>query len=230
VKHHRAAAAVVVNSEDSAQGSTARPNSLVAPSLDLVKRHLGGLPLDLRVADQGCGRLRHLRAIAAEFDHLWLVDQAVQLDRNQVLYAKRQSIRSFVAGLGDGVAALSDVQFRVARLNLDAIFSFCVYDVVTASVRKQLAVDAAANLREGGLYVLVIPRNDQTLLKRCSDKNAYEDGHLSARNGSVTFYANFRDSTQVAQSLSGCGFRLVEDRSIYRYVWLALEKARPTPD
>lgn len=214
----------MVNSEDSAQGSTARPNALVAPSLALVRQYLEGSRDKLRVADQGCGRLRHLAALAAEFDHVWLIDQAIQLDRSQTLYGKRQSIRDLAAGLRDGVMALSDTEFRVARLNLDAVFSFCVFDVVTEAVRRQLASDAAANLRDGGLYVLVVPRNDSSIVTRCSDENAHEDGHLFLRNGSVTFYANFRDATSILGPVCRAGFRLLEDRSRYRYLWLVFEK------
>jgi SAM-dependent methyltransferase len=222
---HRAAQdQVAINAEDSAQGSTAKPNKLMGPSLGLVRQQLGSAGGSLRVADQGCGRLRHLTALTAEFEHIWLVDTATQLDRQQILFNKKQSVREVARTLDGQLVAIDQALFREARLGLDAIFCFCVYDVVTQSVRAGLAADAAANLRDGGLYVVVVPRNDSSILRRCTAEKAYEDGYLFLRNGSVTFYANFREPGQVTAPISAAGLSVVADRSAYRYLWLIFQK------
>src|SRR5438128_1130277 len=83
---------ITLNPEDSAQGSTARPNPLVRASIDMILRGDFDGAGFRRVADQGAGRLRHLNVMARAFEFLCVVDTDVQLQRVQKLFGGRWSV------------------------------------------------------------------------------------------------------------------------------------------
>lgn len=119
---------------------------------------------------------------------------------------------------------MSAEAFSKRRLKVDVIVSVATYDVVPSRVRVGMAQAAFRNLRVGGAYVVIIPRNDTSILRRCSNRNRYLDGHVFAHHGTNTFFRNFSDKKPAVRMLNRLGFRLHRDLSIYRQVALILQK------
>lgn len=171
--------------------------------------------------------MRHLAMLAMSFGRVCAVDTRLQLNRRQRLYGSGGRIREVGRILREGwapVRTLSAEAFDRSRLSADAILSVCVYQAVPPWTRGRLAAAAFRNLRPGGTYVVIVPRNDSTVLRRCGPSNAAEDGYVFARHGALTFFRNFRSVDPLKQLLSDAGFRLVHDGSRYRHIWLVVER------
>lgn len=217
-----------LNLEDSAQGSDAKPNPLVLPSINQVLQALGPGSGTARVADQGAGRLRHLRLMAASFRSLYIVDTPVQVNRRQrLLGVHRRNYHDLAeewSTQARKVTVTTSDEFLSSSLGLDFVLSACVYNGMPLVVRSELAAAASANLRVGGWYIVIASRNDRSVMRRCTDSNRHEDGYVFTRNGSTTFYVNFSDERQVADEIQRHGFSLESNRSRYDYVWLTFRR------
>lgn len=212
--------------EFSAQRMSHPPNPAVATAIEALRRRWLALQR-AKVADLGCGKLRHLRLLAPLSSHLFLVDTEYQLTTTHRDGNRLYTIRDLAAKRSDAVpavAALNDTQFAVTKLSLDVVFCVAVFDVVTLDTRKALTAAAYRNLRRGGLFVLIVPRNDSTILVRCATGNAYADGHAFQHHGAYTFFKNFRDTYALARLCEAGGFTMVEDLSVYRQVCLLFER------
>jgi len=222
-----------MNSAYSAQPSTAKPNPLLSIAIRYMLEN--GLVAknhnELRVADQGCGKLRHLTKILEYFGTIYLIDTEFQLNRSQRLFASDEtSIKKYVASLkisGKKLIVLSNVEFDSYSLNLDIVFNICTFDVEVPKTRKAMASAAYKNLKKRGLYVVIIPRNDQSILVRCTANNRHLDGHIFHHHSVTTFYKNYRNSKPLLYSLAWQGFVLEADLSVYRQVCLILRKGIP---
>jgi len=218
-----------VSAEHSAQPSTARPNPMVRPALEWVAANMcprlaAGAA---RIADQGCGRLRHLGTLRPHAREVHLVDTAAQLGRRQRLFGRTTSITEYAPRLSDssaGVSVATVTAFRTGTLSLDCVVCVAVYDALPPGPRSRLPRDAARNLREGGAYVVIVPRNDSSVLKRCRTGNAWADGHTFQRGRVCTFYRNFRDHRPLVTAITGSGLTLAADLSVYRQVCLIFRR------
>jgi SAM-dependent methyltransferase len=222
-------AKIQLRTEYSAQGSRATPNPRLSVALDYLDEKVERDNSRWTVADHGCGRLRHLETLRSRFDRLVLIDQETQLSKTQMLFGKSTSIRSLAEELNrrDGksrTTVVSADEFEGTRLDLDLIVCVAVLDVVPPRTRESVLKSTFRNLKTGGLYVLVIPRNDQSITRRGTDDNRYADGHVFYHRGVTTFYKNFRSHEYLATKLRRMGYGLLEDMSIYRHVCLILEK------
>jgi hypothetical protein len=223
-------ARIEINSAYSAQPSTAKPN----PFVEVAIRHClenGLLSRDSnkpRIADQGCGKLRHLTILCRYFDTIYLIDKEFQLNLSQRLFdLDGTSIKEYISSLkmsGKKFNVLSSLDFDSSKLNLDIVFNICVFDVEVPKIRKAMIAAAYKNLKEGGLYVVIIPRNDQSILVRCTTKNRYLDGHVFQHRGVVTFYKNYRNTRSLIYAFAKESFVLEADLSVYRQVCLILRK------
>jgi len=184
------------------------------------------------VADQGCGRLRHLRQLLKAFERITLVDTPLQLGRRMRIDGTIQTIPEYVRGLSRSerkrICIMTTTEFEAAGLNLDAILSVCTFDVVPKHTRTEMAKAARRNLKKNGVYVVIVPRNDSSITRRCTDANRYLDGHIFLHHGIASFYVNFRDHTLLIRFLERLGFRLLCDLSNYRQVCLLLSKKATT--
>ena len=177
-------ARIEINSAYSAQPSTAPPNPFVEVTIMhcLENGLISGESNKLRIADQGCGKLRHLTIFCRYFDTIYLIDKEFQLNRLQRLFGLHETnIKKYISGLkmrGKKITVLSDGEFASSNLNLDIVFNICVFDVEVPKTRKAMITAAYRNLKESGLYVVIIPRNDQRILVRCTKNNRYLDGHV----------------------------------------------------
>jgi hypothetical protein len=93
-------------------------------------------------------------------------------------------------------------------------------DVVPPGPRTGIVAAASRNLRKGGVYIVIVPRNDQTILVRCAPENKYRDGHIFSKGSIVTFYRNWRDHSKIAAMLEARQIEVAADLSIYRHVCL----------
>src|SRR6266446_752802 len=214
----------LLSPEHSAQGRSASPNPLLSPAIDIVRQHWR--TSRLHIGDLGCGKLRHFKALAAMAESLVLIDTARQLKREQRDHGLPYRIGEWAIHEGRRcrvrVSVLTDGQFQRARLRLHAVFCIAVLDVVPLLVRRALLRSAKRNLRPGGILVLIIPRNDVTILRRCTESNRWGDGYVFRHHGVATFYANFRDSSPLLGSLRRRGFFVLRDLSNYRQVGLVV--------
>lgn len=225
-------AKVNINAALSAQPSIAPPN----PMLDIaIKRILAGNLSSIKrekriVADQGCGRLRNLASIANHFGRVYLVDTEFQLERRQRLFGQDDtSIREYVERHtlthGARLQIITANEFDRSRLELDAIFSICVFEVIPPTERVRVVRAAERNLRKNGRYVVIVARNDSTILERCTPERKYLDGYVFTKGIVSTFFRNFREAASLVRLVTKHGFSLDEDLSVYRHACLIFSKA-----
>jgi hypothetical protein len=219
-----------ISSDHSAQPSTAKPNPFLGKAIEFIlSGHLLTTSLSrVVVADQGCGKLRHIGILQKYFRRIIVIDTKEQFARRQTLFdTTSTTVPSYVEGLGRKGATLRAVfaeEFSNSSLGLSVVFNVCVMDVVLPAARKMMAQAAHKNLADDGLFVMIVPRNDQSILVRCGDHNAFEGGHVFNRQGIVTFYSNFKDTGPLIRLTKKAGFTFVADLSVYRQVCLIFRK------
>ena len=208
---------------------TAPPNPAVKLALRAMAARDGRALSGLRIADQGCGKLRHYRLLAPLARALYLVDTDVQLTTLHVDGRRTFTIEEFAAKERDKgsleIRVLRDREFERSSFDLDCVFSIAVFDVVPPDVRLSLIAAACRNLKRGGWFVVIIPRNDSSILARCTKENEHRDGHLFSHHGIHTFYRNFRDTDPVVKWCRARGLQLMEDLSLYHQACLLFAKA-----
>lgn len=221
-------AAVRISSEFSAQPSTSRPNAFVEKATSWIEANSPLRPRQRTCANQGCGKLRHYRLLSKRFSKLLLVDTNEQLNITQRIWEiNRTSIREYVKRLDSAanrVAVMSSEDFAQAKCEIDVIFNVCVVDVVVPRIRKCILAAAYRNLKIGGFFVLIVPRNDQTITVRCERTNRFLDGHFFHHHGVSTFYRDFRNTTDLMRLVKRAGFAVREDLSVYRQACLICRK------
>lgn len=223
-----ASAEVEINSEYAAQASGFAPNPALTRALERLSLEEKS---SLRIADQGCGKLRHFEALAAVADEFVLVDTRAQIERSQKLFdSENITLREYheeeLSGREDvGVRLFTAEEFGKSNLELDAVFSVCVMDVVEPETREELFRSASRNLRRGGVYVVIAARNDTSILQRCTEDRRHKDGYIFERAGGiVTFFRNFREVEDLLELGAEEGFSLENDLSRYRQVCLIFRK------
>lgn len=216
---------MLLRPEYSAQAMGFAPNPMVPRAIGAARELY---PQARKVADHGCGKLRHLHLLTEEYSQVVLVDTPLQLQRSLVLDGRTCAIPEYVDGLptsrGRTVQVMTSENFAVSELGLDVVFSVSVFDVVPRVTRIQLVVAAHRNLSRDGLYIVIAPRNDSSILRRCTDENRFDDGHYFLHHGAATFYRNYRDHGPLVRLVVKRGFKLVRDVSVYRQVCLVFGK------
>jgi hypothetical protein len=219
---------IKISPEYSAQASVFQPNPFVQKAIEAIEPYINGRQRrTLQVADQGCGKLRHLGILREHFKFLLLIDTQHQLTRKQRLFGiDNISVEEYVRRHSDNgrIVTVDAKQFESSELDLDIIFNVCVFDVVTPEIRITIIEAALKNLKTTGLYVVVIPRNDRSILRRCCKENEYLDGHVFDHHGVRTFFKNFDDTNDIVNSCSKRGFTLLHDFTVHRQVGLVLQK------
>lgn len=116
--------------------------------------------------------------------------------------------------------------FKVQDHRADIILSIAVMDVVLKEARAQMTLAAYQNLRPGGYFLVIVPRNDSSILVNCRQDNKYQDGFVFRNRGhdSLTFYINYRDPSLLSKLLTDNGFALIENRSVFRQICFILQK------
>lgn len=213
---------IEIRPEHSTQPFGQKPNPMVKKVVEYLAEKRG-FGKDSKVADQGCGALRHLKTLMGYYNDLYLVDTEYQINRIREIEGKRTSIKEYISTLKvqrGKLKIVSSQEFLRSNLGLDAVFNICTFDVVLPETRKEMLKAATRNLSKGGYFVLIIPRNDSSILCRCKEGNKYSDGYCFKNHGVYTFYTNFRAFKGLVDMASGLNLEFLEDLSIYRQVCL----------
>ena len=218
---------IKINSAYSAQPSIFKPNPFVLPAIKYIfNNNLLSKNNKIKIADQGCGKLRHLKIFRESFSKIYLIDTEFQLNRQQIIFNEENTIREYINTYikDKEIYVLSNKEFMMSHLNVDIIFNICGFDVETPNVRKEMVSSAYLNIKNGGFFVIIIPRNIHSVIVRCNKNNKYQDGHIFYHHGIATFYKNYDIVTSLVHNLDKIGFSMVADLSKYEYVCLILNK------
>jgi SAM-dependent methyltransferase len=183
-----------------------------------------------QIGDLGCGKLRHFSILSPLAKQLVLIDTAAQLSathRDDSTTYTIVEVALEASQKGKLTSTNCFEEFAVSRLNLDLIVCVAVLDVVPRSTRRAILSSAARNLARSGLFVVIVPRNDSTILRRCAAVNKYQDGHTFAHHGVRTFFHNFRDHRPIIKDCTTSGLTLLKDLSRYRQVSLIFGNSLP---
>lgn len=214
--------------EFSAQRRSHPPNPALKTALAFLRQARPERKTWGRVADLGCGKLRHYDLLLPCSAELYLVDTEEQLSATHFDAGQEYCVRHVAETAreqGKKVHALSSAEFAVANLSLDLVVCVAALDVVVPRTRSEIIRSAARNLGRSGLLIVIAPRNDSTILRRFSPENAYYDGHVFLHHGIHTFYHNFRDHSPILKICKNAGLVLNKDLSSYRQVCLVLSIA-----
>lgn len=143
---------IKISPEYSAQPSVAKPNSLLEIAIQyILNKNLVRSKL-LKIADYGCGRLRHFHIFLKYFDVIYLVDTEFQLSRLIKLFGKKTTIKQYIANIKTSkkIEVLNNYEFESSKLNLDIVFSIAVFDVVPPKTRTNMIKSSYENLKKGG--------------------------------------------------------------------------------
>jgi len=213
-------------SEFSAQRRSHPPNPALKKALATITELIGSANLG-RVADLGCGKLRHYKLLGRRAEALFLIDTKKQMGavhRDGKAQYTIPKIASRARAGGRQVYAYTAEEFNALRTAVDLVCCVAVFDVVTRQIRQAIIALAASKLVVNGHFVVIIPRNDSTITRRCSGKNQYKDGYIFSHHGLETFFRNFERHDSVVRDCSKAGFALVRDLSSYRQVCLIFRK------
>lgn len=166
-----------IKPEYSAQASIAKPNPYVETVIRYFKSDLNKNIHKLKIGDQGAGKLRHLPILRKYFKHIFLIDTETQMNKNQLIFYKKRTIKEYIDKIPN-IVCVSNINFQNRNLDLDIIFNICTFDVVLPNTRREMLLSANKNLKKDGFFILIIPRNDQSILVRCGKHNCYRDGHI----------------------------------------------------
>lgn len=100
-----------------------------------------------------------------------------------------------------------------------------MFDVIPRKTRRALTRAAAQNLSPEGHLVVIAPRNDSTILRRCSQKNTYLDGYVF--RAWCDIFHNFRRYDDIVRDCANEGLYLLSNLSRYRQVCLIFGVTQP---
>ncbi|MFA5228990.1 MAG: hypothetical protein WC446_04500 [Candidatus Paceibacterota bacterium] len=216
---------ILINSEYSAQG---RKHSISPGLIRLINKSsiLKNIGNKNRVVDYGCGKLRNFEQIIKFAKELYLVDTKIQLLRNHTEQGKKFDYLDFLKNNSNGVICriIDNINFQQLNINCDIIFSIAVADVIPLDSYSNIIKDSYNKLRKDGFFVLIVPRNDTSILRRCNKENSYKCGNLFKKGKYYTYMRNYRDSKPLYNEIEKYGFCLEEDFSFYNQICAIFQK------
>lgn len=219
-------------SELSAQATKFTPNPLVRESLEIINNNgnlYTGNTKNPLIIDYGCGKLRHLDILRDYSDNIVLVDTKAQIEKQQKFAGKTTCMEDYLEGLSlekDSIQVIKRKKFIESDIPADIIFSVNVLDVVLESTRIEIIQSISSHLKPNGIAVLIIPRNISSILQRCNQENAYQDGHIFKRGNDIyTFYRNFNKLDSIFKKLKNANLKIEKNLSKYRYAHLLARKS-----
>ena len=128
-----------IRSEFSAQRMSHTPNPAVSWAIAKLLPE-GNLGPNLRIADQGCGKLRHFRTLSPIARELILVDTEDQLSRTYRDGDREYTVKQFAQSVSNRrrrVVVMTSDEFSCSQLHLDIVFCIAVFDVVLRPIPGQ---------------------------------------------------------------------------------------------
>lgn len=220
----------LLRTENSAQGTNSKPNPLVKKTLDILfKEHIKGINTKIKLVDLGCGKLRHLKIYAPYTKSILLVDTEHQINRKQKFGGITTTMQDYIRSINIGVETklIPINKFSKQKHKVDIILNVAVMDAVPPKIRYTLISSASKNLKTNGHFIVIVPRNDSSVLINCTEENSYQDGYLIKKKGTkyITFYANFRNPHGLYKMIVSHGFTLKRDISNFRQIcWIFTKK------
>ena len=135
-----------ISSEYTAQASIFQPNRMVKLAIGSLYHDKGCKVVSKhsKVADQGCGKLRHLGILTGFFQRIYLVDQHSQLARKQTLFGNSNTnIVDYVKKkFGNGhISTMPSTKFSKTKLNLDLVNKLKkLFQVLCLQVKLKLQI------------------------------------------------------------------------------------------
>lgn len=197
--------------ELSARPMDAAANPALPVLIARLEELLGARPW--RLADQGCGRLRHLE-ILRRLGRLYCVDIGERLDARTELQGSQTTVRAFVGALGDsGVSVVDAEAFAESRLGLDVVVNVATLDIVPPRERYAILAAARRNLAEAGRLAVIVPNGNEWIREKHAEAEPHEDGFAYRKKGVWRFFRQYTHVDDVGALLDGAGFRVEADLS-----------------
>jgi hypothetical protein len=154
-----------------------------------------------------------------------LVDTPYQLATPHSFLGKTMLVADFVREKLPNLDArvMDSVAFARSAIGAHVVFSINVLDVVPRHTRSQMVAACIANMRDDGVFVAVVPRNDTWTLRICTPHARYQDGYIFPHARGYTYYHNWTGNT-LSVWLARQGLAVVKDLSIYRHACLICKK------
>lgn len=119
---------------------------------------------------------------------------------------------------------LTNVEFANIEIQCDIIFSIAVADIIPLESFKHIIEDSYLKLKKDAYFVIVVPRNDTSILRRCNNENAYNEGFIFKKGKYTTYMRNYRDPNPLYNEFEKNGFSLVEDLSVFNQICSIFKK------
>ncbi len=216
---------ISISSEYSAQGRnhSKSPGLIRLLSRSSIMRNIGEQNC---IVDYGCGKLRHFDLLIKLANEYYLVDTKEQLTRVHTESGLSFDFNEYIENNSNGSICkiFNNKEFEKISLKADIVFSIAVADVIPLNDYSKIIADSYTKLKRGSYFVLVVPRNDTSILRRCTQENLYEEGHLFPRGKYFTYIRNYRDPKPLIDKFEETGFSIIEDLSIFSQICMIFKK------
>ena len=113
-----------ISSEYFALPNAKKPSPMLARAIEYLagQRDFKG---EMKVADQGCGALRHLKLMLESYDHIYLIDTREQFNRKHTIDGVKTTVPDYVSNLelaNRQICLMTNRDFSRTSLDLDAIY------------------------------------------------------------------------------------------------------------
>jgi len=185
------------------------------------------LPRAAKVLDLGCGKLRYTVPLAKRVSSVIAVDSAIQLDRKQLLFGKKRSVREYVSKALPNVHlnSFDNENWRLRRYDI-ILCSNVLSAIPCRKTRKALMKAARCCLAaHGELLVTTQYKNSHFENWRTTKKaTKYLDGFLVRGKRGTSFYA-LLDCTALARLCRHCGLRILKAAHVKELAYVLANRA-----
>ncbi len=175
-------------------------------------RWIGTLPRTATALDLGCGKLRYTVPLAKRIAAVTAVDSRIQLNRKQLLFGKRCSVREYVSRrlLNVRVHGVDSLSWRRSRYQV-ILCSNVLSAVPCRRTRKALISVAYACLAPQGQFLLTTQYRNSHFdgWKTAPGTKRYLDGFLVQGRRGLSFYG-LLDAHALMRLCRASGFRILK--------------------
>jgi 2-polyprenyl-3-methyl-5-hydroxy-6-metoxy-1,4-benzoquinol methylase len=198
-----------------ALGLTIRSENAAKPVSQISKRVVAWLRCNVKceqALDYGCGRLRYAPALLKIARCVTFVDSAAQLNRDQLLFGKRTTVRSIVQRRWKRATVLDLEQFAQERKFYDFVLCANVLSAIpNRSVRSDVVRILSSRLTPKGrcLFVTQHRNSDFSRMSNLPTARKYLDGWILRSNRGASYYG-ILDRVKLLSLVRRHGHRVVD--------------------